>query len=72
MTEEIPLRLTAKPFALHVADGREFQVPTPDHAHVHPNRKHVSVYTDVGLLDVPPTLWISGLTVEEVYPEPSV
>ena len=75
MHEEIKLRLADqpfKPFTVHVADGREFHVPTPDHAHIHPNRKYVSIYTNAGLLSVLPMLLLSGVTVEESYPEPSV
>jgi len=36
MTADIRQLLQAEPFvpfAIHVADGREYRVPTPDHAH---------------------------------------
>jgi len=52
------------PFTIHVADGREFQVPTPDHAHVWPNRARVSIYTDEGLECILPALLISGVDVQ--------
>jgi hypothetical protein len=48
---DIRVRLNATPFlpfAVHTADGREYQVPTPDHAHVYPTGGRVSIYTDDG------------------------
>ena len=52
------------PFTIHVADGREFQVPTPDHAHVWPSRARVSIYMDEGLECILPALLISGVDVQ--------
>jgi len=52
------------PFTIHVADGREFQVPTPDHAHVWPSRARVSIYTDEGLECILPSRLISGVDVQ--------
>lgn len=49
MTVDIRQRLLARPFVpftIQVADGREYHVPTADHAHVHPNDARVSIYTD--------------------------
>jgi hypothetical protein len=49
MSAEIRRRLEARPFQpfkLQMTDGKEYPVPTPDHAHVHPSNFHVSVYTD--------------------------
>ncbi len=49
MTTEIRQRLTAQPFLpflIFTADGREYRVPTPDHAQVSPAGGRVSVWTD--------------------------
>jgi hypothetical protein len=67
MIVDVRERLGAQPFTpftIHVADGREFQVPTPDHAHVWPSRARVSIYTDEGLECILPALLISGLDVQ--------
>jgi hypothetical protein len=52
------------PFRIHVADGREFGVPTRDHVHVWPNRARVSIYTNQGLECILPALLISGVDVQ--------
>ena len=67
MIVDVRERLDARPFVpftIHVADGREFEVPTRDHAHVWPNRARVSIYTDQGLECILPALLISGVDVE--------
>jgi hypothetical protein len=67
MIVDVRERLGARPFTpftIHVADGREFQVPTPDHAHVWPSRARVSIYTDEGLERILPAVLISGLDVQ--------
>ena len=51
MTDDIREHLLAHqfvPFTIHVADGKEYRVPTPDHAHVLPNNMRVDVYMDDG------------------------
>jgi hypothetical protein len=67
MIVDVRERLTVRPFVpftIHVADGREFHVPTPDHAHVWPTRARVSIYTDEGLECILPSLLISGVDVQ--------
>ena len=67
MIVDVRERLDARPFVpftIHVADGREFEVLTRDHAHVWPNRARVSIYTDQGLECILPALLISGLDVQ--------
>jgi hypothetical protein len=66
MTKDIRERLLARPFlpfAVHTADGREYSVPTPDHAHVYPSGARVSIYTDEDHEYILPALLISGLKV---------
>jgi hypothetical protein len=67
MIIDVRERLDARPFVpftIHVADGREFRVPTPDHAHVWPSRARFSIYTDRGLECILPGLLISGVDVQ--------
>lgn len=64
MTKDIRQRLAAVPFVpfvVHTADGREYPVPTPDHAHVHPGGSRVSIYTDDYNEFILPALLVSGL-----------
>ena len=66
MTADIRQRLNAVPFLpfkVHTADGREYEVPTPDHAHVYPSGARVSIYTDDGNEFILPALLISGVKV---------
>ena len=53
------------PFTICVADGREYRVPTPDHAHVYPTGVRVSIYSDEGLEAVLPPLLISGVILDQ-------
>ena len=51
MTDDIRAHLQAQPFVpftIHVSDGKEYRVPTPDHAHVLPNNMRVDIYLDDG------------------------
>lgn len=69
MTKEIRFQLETAPFVpfvVHTADGKEYQVPTPDHAHVHPGGTRVSIFTDEGRQFILPALLISGLRIEGV------
>ena len=66
MTNDIRKLLAAnpfKPFAVHTADGREYRVPTPEHAHVSPSGGRVSIWADDETEDILPGLLISGLQV---------
>jgi hypothetical protein len=49
------------PFTLRMADGREYQVPHPDHISLPPNASYVIVYDDVGHFTVLPLLTMTGL-----------
>lgn len=67
MTNEIRQRLVSVPFlpfVVHTADGKEYPVPSPDHAHVSPSGNRVSIWTDNDLEFILPALLISGLKVE--------
>jgi hypothetical protein len=67
MIADIRERLDARPFVpftIHVADGREYRVATPDDAHVHCNRARVSVFAEDGREFVLPALLISGIAVD--------
>ena len=66
MTNDIRQRLLAQPFLpflVHTADGREYKVQTPDHAHVYPSGGRVSIFTDDDNEYILPGLLISGLKV---------
>ena len=66
MTKDIRDRLEAQPFlpfVVHTADGREYEVPTLDHAHVSPGGGRVSIWADDGTEHILPALLISGLKV---------
>lgn len=66
MTNDIRQRLLAVPFLpfrMHTADEREYNVPTPDHAHVYPSGGRVSIFTDDDHEYILPALLISGLRV---------
>ncbi len=52
------------PFSVHVADGREYHVPTSDHAHVYPSGGRVSIYTDDDRMFILPALLLSGLALD--------
>lgn len=67
MINDIRELLTARPFlpfAVHTADGREYRVPTPEHAHVSPRGGRISVWADDDTTYILPALLISGLKVE--------
>jgi hypothetical protein len=67
ISEEIRERLFSErftPFTIIVTDGRQFRIPTPAHAHVHPNRKFVSVYNERTLQCILPAHRISKVEVE--------
>jgi len=64
MTSDIRHLLHAQPFVpftIHVADGREYRVPTPDHAHVYPSGGRVTVFDRTFIL---PALLLSGLALD--------
>jgi hypothetical protein len=74
MTSDIRQHLAAQPFipfTVHVADGREYRIPTPDHAHVSPKGGRVSIYTDDEREFILPALLISGVALDSLQaPQP--
>jgi hypothetical protein len=66
MLEELRNRIKAVPFvpfSVFVADGREFRVPHPDHILV-TSRGLVVIENDQGLLDILPSLFLSGIRAQ--------
>jgi hypothetical protein len=66
MTKDIRDGLAAQPFqpfVVYTADGREYDVPTHDHAHVYPGGGRVSIWTDDETEYILPALLSSGLKV---------
>lgn len=66
MTKDIRDRLAAQPFlpfVVYTADGREYEVPTHDHAHVSPTGGRVSIWMNDETEYILPALLISGLKV---------
>jgi hypothetical protein len=66
MTKDIRDRLAAQPFlpfVVYTADGREYNVPTHDHAHVSPGGGRVSIWMDDETEFILPALLISGLKI---------
>jgi len=49
------------PFAVRMADGREYQIPTIDHVWLPPGGGRVAIADDEGAVVVLPALLISGL-----------
>jgi len=49
------------PFAVRLADGREYPVPTIDHIYLPPTGGRVVISDDQGIVVVLPALLISGL-----------
>ena len=67
MINDIREMLAARPFTpfvVHTADGREYRVPTPEHAHVSPRGGRVSVWGDDDTTYILPALLISGLKLQ--------
>lgn len=54
------------PFTIHVADGRDYRVPTPDHAHVYPSGGRVVIFTDIDTAVILPGLLLSGIALDSV------
>ena len=72
--DEIRNRLKASPFVpftIYVTDGREYRVPTADHAHVLPDNRRVSVWTDDNRQYTLPLRQLSGVEGTADLPEPS-
>lgn len=72
MTTDIRRHLQQQPFipfTVYVADGREYRVSTPDHAHVYPSGRRVSIYSDDDREIILPSLMVSGLALDGVSNE---
>lgn len=66
MTKDIRERLAAQrflPFVIYTADGREYDVPTHEHAHVSPGGDRVSIWTNDEAEYILPALLIRDLKV---------
>jgi hypothetical protein len=64
VTKDIRDRLAAQPFqpfVVNTAEGREYNVPTHDHAHVSPSGDRVSIWTNDETEYILPALLIIGL-----------
>ncbi len=67
MTKDIRGRLAAQPFEpfiVYTADGREYDVPTHDHAHVSPSGGRVSIWANDETEYILPALLVSGVKVK--------
>jgi hypothetical protein len=67
MTNDIREMLAARPFVpfvVHMADGREYNVPTAEHAHVSPRGGRVSSWGDDDTTYILAALLISGLKIK--------
>lgn len=56
------------PFTIYTADGREYRVPTRDHAHILRGRVRLVVLTDESEY-ILPALLISGIGLDGDVPE---
>jgi hypothetical protein len=67
--EEIRKRLEQKPFkpfSVRLAGGEEIEVPTGDHAHLHPNGRTLFVHLDNGGTEIIDVTWVTSLRLKEV------
>ena len=66
--EEIQVRLTHTPFVpfkVRLAGGEEIDVPTPDHAHLHPNGRTLFVHLDQGGTEVIDVMLVTSLRLRQ-------
>jgi hypothetical protein len=66
--DEIRERLTLKPFkpfTVRLADGMEIDVPTGDHAHLHPSGRTLFVHLDRGGTKIIDVALVTALEVKE-------
>jgi hypothetical protein len=74
MIDEIRRRLEAQPFVpftIYIADGREYRIPTADHAHIPPKALGVNVWTDNNRQYALPVRQISGVEGEDMAETPT-
>jgi hypothetical protein len=66
MTTDIRELLAARPFVpfvVNTADGREYKVPTPEHASISPRGTRLTIWNDDDTWHLLPGLRISGVKV---------
>jgi hypothetical protein len=54
-------KMPFEPFLIRTSDGREYSIPTRDHAHIHPRGHRVIVLTDEGATVALGALHINGI-----------
>ena len=67
--DEIQMRLARQsfvPFVVRLADGVELDVPSGDHAHLHPNGRTLFVHLDGGGTEIIDVRLITALRLKEV------
>lgn len=67
MIADVRERLETVPFEafiIRTSDGREYAIPTRDHAHIHPRGHRVIVFTDEGATAVLGPLHINSIVKE--------
>ena len=68
-TEEIKKRINQRPFqpfTVRLAEGKETEVPTGDHAHLHPSGSTLFVHLDRGGTEIIDVRLVISLQVNEV------
>jgi hypothetical protein len=66
--EEIRRRLEANPFVpfkVRVAGGGNFDVPSRDHAHLHPTGRVMTIFIEEGGTEIVDVALVSSLNVKE-------
>lgn len=74
MLEQIRQFLRANPFTpfdIRTSDGREYHIPTADHAHIRPGEHKLYVYLDDGRDAVISTLHLASVLGETAAQEPA-
>ncbi len=67
--EEIHKRIAQRPFhpfIVRLADGKEVEVPTGDHAHLHPNGRTLFVHPEQGGTEIIDVRLVISLQIREV------
>ena len=67
--EEIQKRLATRPFTpfkVRLAGGEEIEVPTADHAHLHPNGRTLFVHLDKGGTEIIDVTLVTAMQVKEI------
>jgi hypothetical protein len=67
MVNDIRKLLAARPFVpfvVHTTDGREYRVPTAEHASVSPSGGRINIWGDDDTTNILPALLISGVKIQ--------